>query len=90
MNLIGVMPNPNWLPLTLVWGSREAKCSLASLVFNATGGNNVIPFWTKQHEIDGLHIQRQRGAVSPAQMLSPVRYIQTELKENYATQRDER
>ena len=48
---------------------------LASLAFNATGGNNVILFLTRQHQIDGLHILRQRGAVSLALMLSLARYI---------------
>ena len=56
--------------------SREAKRTLASVAFNAMGGNNVILFLTRQHQIYGLHIQRQRGAVSLAWMLSPVRYIQ--------------
>ena len=35
---------------------------LASLLFNARGGNNVILFLTRRHQIEGLHIQR-RGAL---------------------------
>ena len=37
---------------------------LASIAFNATDGNNVILVWTTQHQIDGLHIERPRFAVS--------------------------
>ena len=37
---------------------------------------NVILFLTRQHQIDMLHILRQRSAVLFAQMLSLVRYIQ--------------
>ena len=42
----------------------------------AMGGNNVILVWTRQHQIDGLHVERQRGAVFLTRMLSPVTYIQ--------------
>jgi hypothetical protein len=97
--VIGVKPNPNWLPFTLSLVdqdhsqlsllslaqplffekknvSRDAKCSLASLAFNAMGINNVILFLARQHQIDALHIMRQRGAVSLSLKLSPVRYVQ--------------
>ena len=81
---------PNWLPLTLFLVCQDplhlsslslaqswlAKCSLAFPAFNATGSNNVMIFWTRQNQIDGLHIQRQRGTVLLDRMLSPVRYIQ--------------
>ena len=60
----------------VVFLSREAKCLLASLAFNAMGGNNFMLFLTRQHQIDWLHIQRQRCAVLLAPIVSPVRYIQ--------------
>ena len=53
--------------------TAELNDDLASLAFNATGGNNVILLLSRQNQIDGLH--RQGGAVSFTWMLSPVRYI---------------
>jgi hypothetical protein len=65
--------------LFLYEGGPNAR-SLASLAyllaFNTTGGRNVIPFMTRPHEIDGLRIQRKRGAVLLSWILSLVRYIQ--------------
>jgi hypothetical protein len=49
---------------------RQAKSMLGSLVFNATGGKNIILFLARQHQIDGIPIHGQRGTVSLAQMLS--------------------
>lgn len=52
--------------------------------------NNVIHFLSRQHH-DGLHILRQKGAVSFALRFSPVRHIQPcEFKDIYETQRDKR
>ena len=48
--------------------------SIILYFFSIKGGQML--FWTRQHPINGLHIQRQRGTVLFVQMLSPVRYIQ--------------
>jgi hypothetical protein len=52
--------NAHWLPLR-------------SMLWAATISYS---FLTRQHQIDGLHIEKQSGAVSLAQMLSLVRYIE--------------
>ena len=72
-------PGPFKVELNADWHifiSREARCLLPSLTFNAMGGNDVILIWTRQHQIDGLHVEEQRPTVSLARMLSPVKYIQ--------------
>jgi hypothetical protein len=52
------VPGPFTVELNADWQSlytflsREAKCSPAFLAFNATGGNNVILTWTRQHQIE--------------------------------------
>ena len=61
--------------------SREAKCSLASLALNATGGNNAILVWTRQHQIDGLHVDRSAAFSCETHLAS------CELKENYETRK---
>ena len=48
--------NTDWLLFYTFFKSREVKCLLVSLEFNATGENNVILFINRQHQIDGLHI----------------------------------
>ena len=79
-------PNQNGLPLTLAQFSsamigyyfkkyiyiKGGQMLAGFPAFSATGGNNVVLFVNRQHHRDGLHIQRESGAV----LLSPVRYIQ--------------
>ena len=62
--------------LSMGFDRSDAKSKLASLAFNATDGNNVILVWTREHQIDGYHMERHRDVFLLARMLSPVRYIQ--------------
>ena len=57
----------------------------------STDGNNIVPVWTRQHQIDGLHVERHRGrCFAHSDTFScEIRSASCELKENYETQRDE-
>ena len=72
--------------------SREAKCLLASLAFNASAGNNVIFFLTRQPQIDTLHILRQGGrcVVCSDAFSCEIHSAPCKLKENDEIQRYER
>ena len=55
-----------------------AKCSLASLAFNAMGGNNVILFLTRQHQID-LCMQNSAKNILRVQHRTPNNACRAEL-----------
>ena len=87
--MIGIKPNPSWQPksklrqdnpqlsadwlIVLYFLIREAKYLLAS-INQMLWWQHVILCRSIQHQIHGLHILCQRGAVSLALIISSVRF----------------